>query len=119
VENFVDWFNEEHDLSWVDGEEIAMIQHYSHKHKETMSNPAFATLSDNNPIKQRVIKIAELREKYNKIYNILSCFENEVNTDDKNVSLPNDAQEFILSHILGSWGENITMYLKVAKEMEK
>lgn len=119
VENFVEWFNEEHDLSWIDAGEVNLISSYSHEHKEAMSDPVFATLSDTNPIKQTIIKLNELREKYKNVWNIVGCLENQINTDSKESKLDNDAQEFILSQILGAYGSNITMYLKVAKEMEK
>lgn len=121
VDNFVDWFNEEHDLSWIDAQEVNLINSYSHRHKDAMNDSVFATLSDNNPIKQTIIKIAELREKYKNVWNIVACIDNleTLDTNKNPHKLDNEAQDFILGQILGAYGSNVTMYLKVAKEMEK
>lgn len=117
VKDFVSSINKKVDLSWVDNKEINMMSSYSnYRLDEIAKHPKFALLSNDNPIKEMIVKLKHLHAKYDKIMDIINFLDNKVEGTYK---MSDPAYDFLLSEMLGSYGEDQTNYLLLAKKLEK
>jgi hypothetical protein len=118
VKDFVEEFNKDHDLSWIDKSEVDILQSYATGRLEEITNrQEFSDLANDNPIKQMLVKLQSYLVKYKKVMNIIP-FMDEANT--KNVhKMEDNVLDFLLSTLLGEWGEDQINYLLLAKKLEK
>lgn len=119
VKEFVESFNKDHDLSWIDKDEIDILTSYTTSRlKEITDRQEFSDLASDNPIKIMIDKLVALKAKYEKVSNILGYMDeskislNSHKMDDK-------VLDFLLSTLLGEWGEDQINYLLLAKKLEK
>jgi hypothetical protein len=118
VKDFVESFNKDHDLSWINREEVDILQSYSTgKLQEIMNRQEFSELADNNPIKEMLVKLQGFKQKYNKVLNILAFMDDAINS--KTHKMDDKVLDFFLSTLLGEWGDDQKMYLLLAKKLEK
>jgi len=118
VKDFVEEFNKDHDLSWIDKSEVDILQSYSTgKLQEITNRQEFSDLANDNPIKQMLVKLQSFKQKYSKIMNILAYMDDR---DSNKVSkMEDNVLDFLLSTLLGEWGDDQKMYLLLAKKLEK
>lgn len=118
VKDFAEEFNKNHDLSWVDMDEVAILQSYqTHRLQEITNRQEFADLANDNPIKLMLIKLKGYLVKYKDVMNIIPMMDQ---SSTKIVSKMDDlVLDFLLSTLLGEWGEDQKNYLLLAKKLEK
>jgi hypothetical protein len=118
VKDFAEEFNKNHDLSWVDMDEVAMLQSYQTRSLQEITNrQEFADLANDNPIKLMLINLKGYLVKYKDVMNIIPMMDQ---SSTKIVSKMDDlVLDFLLSTLLGEWGEDQKNYLLLAKKLEK
>lgn len=117
VKDFVESFNKDHDLTWIDLDEVDILHSYTtNKLDQILPRQEFSDLADDNPIKQMIVKLKGYVDKYKKVFNILGYLEGREQKDHKMDDL---ALDFLLSTLLAEWGDDQKMYLLLAKKLEK
>ena len=117
VKDFVEWFNQKHDLSWIDMDEVDILSSYATcKLDEITKHKEFADLSSDNPVKVMLVKLKALQDKYKKISNLFSYMDERENKTHRMDDLVLD---FLVSTLLGEWGADQINYLLLAKKLEK
>jgi len=117
-QDFIEWFNREHDLTWVDMEEVGVISSYArHRINDIVAHKEYKDLDDSNLIKQMLVKLKSLGNKYEKVQNVLPFLDQKVMGDT--FKMADKALDFLLSNLLGSYGDDQQMYLLLAKKLEK
>lgn len=118
VQEFVEWFDKANDFSWIDNDEMNILNSYNtHRVEDIMKQQEFKDLASDNAIKVMVEKINTLKVKYKKIINMLSSFINRV---EKSYTMEDKALDFLLRQTLNEYNANDrTMFLLLAKKTEK
>jgi hypothetical protein len=118
VVDFVEWFNKEHDLTWIDMDEVTTLQSYSTgKLNEIIGRQEFSDLASDNPIKVMLVKLKSYLDKYKNVLNILGYLDEM--SRDKVSKMDDKVLDFLLSTLLGEWGNDQINYLLLAKKLEK
>ena len=117
VKDFVEWFNQKHDLTWIDLNEVDILSSYNTgRLEEIMKHQEFADLSSDNPVKMMLVKLKALQGKYKKVTNLLSYLDAR---EHKTHKMDDKVLDFLVSTLLGEWGEDQKNYLLLAKKLEK
>jgi hypothetical protein len=118
VVDFVEWFNKEHDLTWIDMDEVTTLQSYhTGKLNEIIGRQEFSDLASDNPIKVMLVKLKSYLDKYKNVLNILGYLDEM--SRDKVSKMDDKVLDFLLSTLLGEWGNDQINYLLLAKKLEK
>jgi hypothetical protein len=73
VKDFVEWFNKEHDLTWIDMDEVTTLQSYTtNKLDQIIPRQEFKDLASDNPIKVMLVKLKSYLDKYKTVQYYLS-----------------------------------------------
>jgi hypothetical protein len=117
VKDFVESFNKDHDLTWIDLDEVDFLHSYTtNKLNEIIGRQEFSDLADDNPIKQMIVKLKGYVDKYKKVFNILGYLDGR---EQKTHKMDDLALDFLLATLLSEWGDDQKMYLLIAKKLEK
>jgi hypothetical protein len=117
VKDFISSFNAMHDVTWINSDEINKMKSYGTRNLEISDLKEFKNLSNTNPVKQFILELIKLHDKYSEVGNIL-CFLDGYDSSSS-YKMPVKANEIIVSKILSAYGDDLTDYLIVAKAMEK
>lgn len=117
VKDFVESFNKDHDLTWIDLDEVDFLHSYTtNKLDQILPRQEFSDLADDNPIKQMIVKLKGYVDKYKKVFNILGYLDGR---EQKTHKMDDLALDFLLATLLAEWGDDQKMYLLLAKKLEK
>jgi hypothetical protein len=117
VKDFVESFNKDHDLTWIDLDEVDFLHSYTtNKLDQILPRQEFSDLADDNLIKQMIVKLKGYVDKYKKVFNILGYLDGR---EQKTHKMDDLALDFLLSTLLSEWGDDQKMYLLLAKKLEK